>query len=150
VKCACVNHTHRQYWTGFHCNVPYLDGEIIASDNVAPIGCEFDIRNGGHDFRKEGFLRRILFDFKRCRIRTTHMHDDQIEGARRDTAQGNQQGGDSPIAHEHDGGADDPYKTGSVLVACDVRAPQLRVRQRPHPHVYLWCDDHTMRDRGGH
>ena len=48
----------------FHVNVPDLECQIVARENVASITAEFDVRNRGDNLREERLVRGVLFLLK--------------------------------------------------------------------------------------
>jgi len=48
----------------FHVNVPDLECQIVARENVASITAEFDVRNRRCDLREERLVRGVLFLLK--------------------------------------------------------------------------------------
>ena len=54
-------------WLAFHIDIPDLDGEVVAAEDVSTIMREADIRDRGDDFREEGARRRVFLLFKLCK-----------------------------------------------------------------------------------
>ena len=49
---------------GFHVDVPDFERQVVARDDISSFAREFDVRDRGDDFRKEGFVLRVLFFLK--------------------------------------------------------------------------------------
>lgn len=48
----------------FHIDVPQFQGEVVPGEDVPATGTEFDVIDGGEDFREEGLLFGVFFFFE--------------------------------------------------------------------------------------
>jgi len=54
------------YWLLVHVDIPDLDSQVVARQDVPAIVGEADVRDGGDDFREEGSGGGVLLLFKFC------------------------------------------------------------------------------------